>query len=167
MMGRKIIKVDVDERTRLSTNSAMKYIIIVHQGERRLSLFVMNQMDMRRANPVLVSEAASMKQNMRNTAVSLPNELWITVFEPSPGTVMSAMSTRKLGQPVPTNSQRMRPAMRMPSTWNPACERPGNGGITAVRNMSSTLMTIMTYCFPLIPFPILILLLFYCRPPLI
>ena len=32
-----------------------------------------------------------MKQNMRNTAVSLPNELWITVFEPSPGTVMSAM----------------------------------------------------------------------------
>ncbi len=115
----------------------------------------------------MVSEAASMKQNMRNTAVSLPNELWITVFEPSPGTVMSAMSTRKLGQPVPTNSQRMRPAMRMPSTWNPACERPGNGGITAVRNMSSTLMTIMTYCFPLIPFPILILLLFYCRPPLI
>ena len=77
MMGRKIIKVDVDERTRLSTNSAMKYIIIVHQGERRLSLFVMNQMDIRRANPVLVSEAASMKQNMRNTAVSLPNELFL------------------------------------------------------------------------------------------
>ncbi len=75
MMGKKIMNVEVEERKRLRMNSATKYIAIVHQGDFLPSLLVTNQTATRRASPVLVSDAASMKQNTRNMAVSLPNEV--------------------------------------------------------------------------------------------
>lgn len=72
-MGNIIIKVAAEERGMLMMYIAMRIIATVHHGLLRASLLVMNQTAMRRATPLLVRHPASMKVNIRNTTVLLPN----------------------------------------------------------------------------------------------
>ena len=135
-----------DGRNQPRIRQAARYIKTVFHGDLRENLFVIIMMAMRRAKPLFVRHAASMKHKSIKTAVSLPKEFCVTHLKPpSSPSVINAMRISRLVQFTPTVSQRMIAPTRMPSTPAPVAGSPGTG-MNREKNISTIEITSAIIC---------------------